>query len=257
MLAMIIKEFRELRRDRRTMGMLIALPLVLLVTFGYSANFGVEHVSTVVAGPGAKVAAQQLPPLFHVTEVYPTGDRATGTADLRDNRADAVLVTSGSDKPLLLVDGSSLFTAQATVSAANRAGDALSVEVLFNPELKTSWVMVPGLIGLILAFIGTIVTSLGLVRERQDGTLEQLAVMPFRPSDVIIGKIAPYFALAFLDMVAVVVLSIVLFGVPFVGSGPLFAVGAAIFLLVVLGLGVLISTISQTQGQAIQTAMFS
>ncbi len=256
MLAMIIKEFRELRRDRRTMGMLIALPLVLLVTFGYAANFGVEHVSTVVVGPGAKVAAQQLPPLFHVTEVDPTGDRATGTADLRDNRADAVLVTSGSDKPLLLVDGSSLFTAQATVSAANRAGDALSVEVLFNPELKTSWVMVPGLIGLILAFIGTIVTSLGLVRERQDGTLEQLAVMPFRPSDVIIGKIAPYFALAFLDMVAVVVLSIVLFGVPFVGSGPLFAVGAAIFLLVVLGLGVLISTISQTQGQAIQTAMF-
>ena len=167
-----------------------------------------------------------------------------------------MLVTSGSDKPLLLVDGSSLFTAQATVSAVNRAGDALSVEVLFNPELKTSWVMVPGLIGLILAFIGTIVTSLGLVHERQDGTLEQLAVMPFRPSDVIIGKIAPYFALAFLDMVAVVVLSIVLFGVPFVGSGLLFAVGAAIFLLVVLGLGVLISTISQTQGQAIQTVMF-
>jgi ABC-2 type transport system permease protein len=116
--------------------------------------------------------------------------------------------------------------------------------------------MVPGLIGLILAFIGTIVTSLGLVRERQDGTLEQLAVMPFRPSDVILGKIAPYFALAILDMVAVTVLGTALFGVPFQGSVVLFVLGAAIFLLVVLGLGVLISTISQTQGQAIQTAMF-
>jgi len=253
---MIIKEFRELRRDRRTMGMLIALPLVLLVIFGYAANFGVDSVSTVVVGPGAETAAQQLPPLFDVTEVDLAGGRDAGTNDLRDHRADAVLVTGESGGPLLLVDGSSLFTAQATVSAANRAGDALSVEVLFNPQLKTSWVMVPGLIGLILAFIGTIVTSLGLVRERQDGTLEQLAVMPFRPGDVIVGKIAPYFALAYLDMVAVTVLGAVLFGVPFEGSVPLFAVGAAVFLLVVLGLGVLISTISQTQGQAIQTAMF-
>ena len=256
MLAMIIKEFRELRRDRRTMGMLIALPLVLLVIFGYAANFGVDNVSTVVVGPGAEAAARQLPPLFVVTKTDPAGDRETGTNELRHDRADAALVTGESGGPQLLIDGSSLFTAQATVSAANRAGDALGVEVLFNPELKTSWVMVPGLIGLILAFIGTIVTSLGLVRERQDGTLEQLAVMPFRPSDVIIGKIAPYFALAYLDMVAVTVLGAVLFGVPFVGSVPLFAIGAAVFLLVVLGLGVLISTISQTQGQAIQTAMF-
>ncbi len=253
---MIIKEFRELRRDRRTMGMLIALPLVLLVIFGYAANFGVDSVSTVVAGPGAGPAAAALPDLFDVTDVDPTTDRATATDELRDNRADAAVVTSESDRPVLLVDGSSLFTAQATVSAANRAGDALDVEVLFNPELKTSWVMVPGLIGLILAFIGTIVTSLGLVRERQDGTLEQLAVMPFRPSDVIVGKIAPYFGLAYLDMVAVTVLGAVLFGVPFRGPIPLFAIGAAMFLLVVLGLGVLISTISQTQGQAIQTAMF-
>jgi ABC-2 type transport system permease protein len=255
-LAMIVKEFRELRRDRRTMGMLIALPLVLLVIFGYAANFGVDSVSTAVLGPGAESAAQQLPPLFDVTEVDPAGDRATGTAVLSQNRADAALVTGTSGRPVLLVDGSSLFTAQATVSAANRAGGALGVEVLFNPDLKTSWVMVPGLIGLILAFIGTIVTSLGLVRERQDGTLEQLAVMPFRPSDVIVGKIAPYFALAYLDMVAVTVLGATLFGVPFRGSVPLFGIGAVIFLLVVLGLGVLISTISYTQGQAIQTAMF-
>ncbi len=174
----------------------------------------------------------------------------------RDSRADAAVVTGEADGPLLLVDGSSLFTAQATVAAANRAGDALQTEVLFNPDLKTSWVMVPGLIGLILAFIGTIVTSLGLVRERQDGTLEQLAVMPFRPSDVIVGKIAPYFALAYLDMVAVTALGALLFGVPFQGSVALFGLGAAVFLLVVLGLGVMISTVSQTQGQAIQTAMF-
>jgi ABC-2 type transport system permease protein len=253
MWAMVIKEFRELKRDRRTMGMLIGLPILLLVIFGYAADFGVDDVSTAVVGPGAEQVAGQLPAFFRVVEIDPTGTEADATDDLVDNRADAAIVTEGRR---LLVDGSSLFTAQATVAAASRAGDGLDVEVLFNPDLRTSWVMVPGLIGLIMTFIGTIVTSLGLVRERQDGTLEQLAVMPFRPSDVIAGKIAPYFLLAYLDMIAVTALGALLFGVPFAGSVALFGVGAAIFLLVVLGLGVLISTISDNQGQAIQTAMF-
>jgi ABC-2 type transport system permease protein len=253
MWAMVIKEFRELKRDRRTMGMLIGLPILLLVIFGYAADFGVDDVSTTVVGAGAEQVAGQLPAFFRVVEIDPTGTAADATDDLVDNRADAAVVTEGRQ---LLVDGSSLFTAQATVAAAGRAGDGLSVEVLFNPDLRTSWVMVPGLIGLIMTFIGTIVTSLGLVRERQDGTLEQLAVMPFRPSDVIVGKIAPYFLLAYLDMIAVTALGALLFGVPFAGSVALFGVGAAIFLLVVLGLGVLISTISENQGQAIQTAMF-
>jgi ABC-2 type transport system permease protein len=128
--------------------------------------------------------------------------------------------------------------------------------VLYNPELKTSWVMVPALAGLILTFIGVIVTSLGLVRERQEGTLEQLAVMPFRPSDVIGGKIAPYFLFAALDMVLVTVLGIILFGVPFNGSVAVFALGALLFLLVLLGLGGLISSVSQNAGQAIQLALF-
>jgi ABC-2 type transport system permease protein len=115
---------------------------------------------------------------------------------------------------------------------------------------------VPAIIGLILTFIGTIVTSIGMVREREAGTLEQLAVMPITPSRVILGKIAPYFLVAAADMIIVTVLGIVLFSVPFNGNPFAFALGAAIFLFVVLGLGVFISTISQTVGQAIQTAFF-
>ena len=107
-----------------------------------------------------------------------------------------------------------------------------------------------------MTVIGTIITSIGLVRERQSGTLEQLAVMPLRPADVIVGKITPYFLLASLDMLIVTVLGIVLFDVPFNGNPLAFALGAGLFLLVVLGLGVFISTISQTTGQAIQTAFF-
>jgi len=129
------------------------------------------------------------------------------------------------------------------------------VTVLFNPELKTSWVMVPGLIGLILLFIGTVITSIGLVRERETGTLEQLAVMPLHPSSIILGKIVPYFMVAVVDMAVVTMLGVWLFGVPFNGSLWLFSLAALIFLFVVLGIGVFISSISQNTGQAIQMAI--
>ena len=116
--------------------------------------------------------------------------------------------------------------------------------------------MIPAIIGLILTFIGTIITSIGLVREREAGTLEQLAVMPIRPSSIILGKITPYFILGAVDMIIVTVLGVWLFGVPFNGNVLVFALGAALFLFVVLGIGVFISTISQNSGQAIQTAIF-
>ena len=127
--------------------------------------------------------------------------------------------------------------------------------MLFNPGLKTSDIMVPGLAGLILLFVGMVITSLGVVRERQAGTLEQLAVMPLRPRDVFLGKIAPYFLVAALDLAIVVALGVALFAVPFRGSVLVFGLGALLFLFVTLGMGVLISSVSQTQGQAIQLAI--
>lgn len=255
MKAMVLKEFRELLRDRRTLGMLVGLPLLLLVIFGYAANFNVSSFDTAVLGPQADQVAGQAPASFHVTVNDPTGTRADAEQLLRDNKVDVAFVT-GSQPVTALVDGSNLFAAQAIVGALNKVSGQVTTEVLYNPDLKTSWVMVPAIIGLILTFIGTIITSIGLVRERETGTLEQLAVMPIKPSTVILGKITPYFLLAALDMIVVTVLGIVLFRVPFNGSVALFVLGGAIFLFVVLGLGVFISTISQTTGQAIQTAFF-
>ena len=115
----------------------------------------------------------------------------------------------------------------------------------------------PGLLGLILVFIGTVATALGVVRERQAGTMEQLAVMPFRPRDVFFGKIAPYLLLAAVDMCVVVAAGMLVFKVPFRGNVFTFALGALLFLFVTLGIGVLISTVSQTQGQAIQLAIMT
>jgi ABC transporter DrrB family efflux protein len=252
--AVVVKEFRELRRDRRTVVMLVALPLVLLVIFGYAANFDVDQLDAIVVGPAADQVAGELPNMVTVTDVDPTEDRDDAVQRLRDGQANLALVADPA-APVALIDGSSLFTAKAALAASTQLPGDVDTEVLFNPDLETSWVMVPALVGLIMAFIGMIITSIGLVRERQAGTLEQLAVMPFRPSDVILGKIAPYFALALADLTVITVLGVVLFDVPFEGSVAVFGLGSVLFLLVVLGLGVLISTLSENQGQAIQTAM--
>lgn len=256
MRAMIIKEFRELSRDRRTMAMIVVLPILLLVIFGYAANFNVGTLRTVVVGPQASVAQAMLPPLFEVTSVQT--DASTQDAKTLLQRGEAqIVIDTNTTPPTAWVDGADLFSAQTANAALARAGGQVQTQILFNPELKTSWYMVPSLIGLILTFIGTIVTSIGLVRERETGTLEQLAVMPFRPVDVIVGKIAPYFLLASIDLVIITLVGMLLFGVPFAGSILLFALGAALFLFAVLGVGVLISTVSQTTGQAIQLAILT
>ena len=305
MKALIVKEFRELARDRRTLAMLIALPVLLLVIFGYAANFTVDKISVIAVGPHAESLVEELQSYdvavddLTITRVDSalTADDAEGI--LRNQEADAVVVADNAtpDAPLLdrmrvFVDGSSLFTAQSAqgvfmqlvaedaqdriASVQSSIEAALSspnpqaglpeisaptlnpeglVTVLFNPDLTTSWVMIPGLIGLILLFIGALITSIGLVRERETGTLEQLAVMPLRPSSIIMGKIVPYFLLAIIDMAVVTVLGVWLFKVPFAGSIWLFALASVIFLFVVLGIGVLISSVSQSTGQAIQMAI--
>jgi ABC-2 type transport system permease protein len=257
--AMVAKEFRELRRDRRTMAMMVVLPVVLLVVFGYAANFHVRDIPTVVVGPGARQAASLVrAPTFHVTDVDTAAGEPAAQERLRDGQAVVALVTGGRS-PLVLLDGTQLFSAETAGSALARLAPAAGspaarIRILYDPSLTTSWVMVPGLAGLILVFVGTLITSLGVVRERQSGTLEQLAVMPFRAWDVIAGKIAPYLMVATVDLVLIIVIGMGVFHVPFAGNVALFALGAALFLLVTLGMGVLVSTVSQNQGQAIQLA---
>jgi ABC-2 type transport system permease protein len=262
---MIVKEFRQLRRDRRTLAMMIVMPVVLLIVFGYAASFDVTTIPTVAAGPQASQAAHLLGKPFDVVDVQPSQDRAWAEEQLRDGHA-AVAVVTGNGQPEILIDGSQIFIAKAAIASlsAMAAKAAVSnggqpaavtrptVTVLYNPDLTTSDIMIPGLAGVVLVFVGTIITSLGVVRERQSGTLEQLAVMPLKPRDVFLGKIVPYFAVATLDLAIVVGVGVTLFGVPFIGSVPVFALGALLFLFVTLGIGILISSVSENQGQAIQ-----
>lgn len=253
MKAMILKEFRQLRRDRRTVAMLIAIPIILLTVFGYAARFDIERIPTAVLGPGAELAEGVLREPFDVVEVDPAGGAGAAEALLRDGDAVVAVVTGRTTK--VYVDGTEIFTAQSALRQGGSLPEGVEVEILFNPELSTANVMVPGLIGFVLLAVGTIITSLGVVRERAEGTIEQLAVMPLRPRDVIAGKIAPYFLVGVLDLLLITVVGLLLFDVPFRGSILLFAAGGLLFLFVALGFGVLISTVSRTQGEAIQLAI--
>jgi ABC-2 type transport system permease protein len=268
MWAMIVKEFRQLRRDRRTLAMMIVMPVILLIVFGYAASFDVKTVPTVAAGPQGPALANSLGEPFDVVATAPEEGRAWAERQLRDNTDGAAMaVIAGIGPTEVLIDGSQLFTARTALAALSaKAAKAAAqgaatpsqrpaVTVLYNPGLKTSNVMIPGLCGVVLVFIGTIITALGVVRERQSGTLEQLAVMPLRPRDVFLGKIVPYFGVAALDLAIVVGVGVGIFGVPFRGSYAVFALGAILFLFVTLGLGVLISSVSENQGQAIQLSM--
>jgi ABC-2 type transport system permease protein len=272
--AIVVKEFRELRRDRRTLAMLFMLPVLFLIVFGYAASFDVRDVPTVVMGPAAKTAAGLLPSTLKVVTTDAEGDRAAAEDSLRRGEATVAVVTPSSSGGgfEVLVDGTELFAAQAAMrsmaelkTAAGTQGAATApaalrkaqVHILFNPALRTAVIMIPGLCGIILVFVGTIATALGVVRERQSGTMEQLAVMPFRPRDVFLGKTGPYLLIAAADMMIVVVAGMLLFDVPFRGSVATFALGSVLFLFVTVGTGVLISTVSQTQAQALQLAVFT
>ena len=257
MWAMAMKEFRQMRRDHRTLAMMILMPVVLLVVFGYAASFDVDRVRTVVVGPRAEQVAAALPERLEVVRVDPGEGREAAVAALRDADAAVALVAGDAGQPQVLVDGADLFSARAVVTELRGRPGLPSPEVLFNPGLETSAIMVPGLMGVVLVFVGTIATALGVVRERQSGTLEQLAVMPFRARDVLGGKLLPYLGVAAVDLAVIVAVGVLVFDVPFNGSPFVFALGALLFLFVTVGIGVLISTVSETQGQAIQLAIMT
>jgi len=324
MRALFIKEFQELKRDRRTLAMIIMLPLLLLLVFGYAANFSVDHINVKVIGPQASSTVsylKSLPGADKFNFVADTSTPATPTQAqklLRSPSGDVVVIPKAkagtlSQRVDVYLNGAKLFTAQsakadlvqmqandmraqlkqlssATTQAqqsaqglrtnptqAAKAAQAAKeqsqklqalakqaqetntnwIKVEFNPDLKTSWVMIPGLIGLVMAVIGTLITSIGMVREREAGTLEQLAVMPIKARSIIAGKISPYFMLAIVDMSAVALAGVYLFDIPFNGQLWLFALAGVLFLGVVLGLGVLISTVSQTTAQAVQMAIMT
>lgn len=271
--SLIRKEFIQIRRDRRTLGMMLVIPFLWLVVFGYAATFDVRHIRTAIAGDPSDVrtaaitAALQRNGYFDVVETGLSGRAALETA-IREGRASVGIQPPQAGRAaVFLVDGSDLFTAQTAARqlqllSADLAGSAAGtpvakVEVLYNPELRSANVMIPGLVGVVMVFIATIMTALGVVRERERGTLEQLMVSPLRPTELMVGKIVPYVLIAFVDLLIVLAAGVFLFNVPFTGNPLLFLAFSLLFLITCLAIGLLVSTVSQTQQQALQMAVFT
>ena len=298
---LVRKERLQIRRDPRTLAMMIVIPALWLVLFGYAATFDVDNFRAVLMddGPNSEqlVEAMEDEGFDFVREV---DSREDIRQELKNDRAVAGLsIERGTEvQPLrvvLLVDGSKIIAAQGAIRAAQTAAQKLRArqaaeerrrleelagqtpggltqeppttsvtaqpvlvdsEILYNPDLRTADFMIPGLIGMVILLIGGLMTSLGIVRERERGTLEQLIVTPLRPWELVLGKILPYAALAAVDLVIVLLLGIYVFDVPFRGSLALLFAVSTFFLLTALGIGLLISTVSQNQQQAMQSAVF-
>jgi ABC-2 type transport system permease protein len=253
--------------------MMVAIPVIWIVVFGYAASFDVKNIRAVVAIPAdsptaALVAAQlESSDYFQVVERGPFSD-AELEAAIDEHRASIAIRPPGVDTPgLLIADGSDLFTAQAASRQiqvlvqgfAQQSGASSYVEtrVLYNPDLRSVNYMIPGLVGIVMVFIATMMTAVAVVRERERGTLEQLLVTPANPMEIMIGKIVPYMVIAFADFLLVLICGVYIFDVPFAGNPGLLLVLALAFLFVSLGLGLLVSTVSHTQQQAMQMAVFA
>ena len=263
-MALIRKEFVQIRRDRRTLGLILFVPVALIIIFGYAASFDVHHVSAELVGNDSAVVRTALESqgAFNVApRVAP--DVATARDDIKHGRVTTALVIDTSGRPTqVLIDGSGLLeamTVQRSLAALQiRASGQtpVALEVLYNPSLRSADFMVPGLVGQIMVQVAMVLTAVGIVRERERGTIEQLMITPISKLELIVGKTVPYLAIAFVDLAVVVLLGRVLFGVPLRGSVPLLIGESFLFLTASMGVGLLISTAAQTQQQAMQMAVF-
>ena len=231
MWAMIVKEFRQLRRDRRTLAMMIVLPIVLLVVFGYAASFDVDvDPARASSGPQAERLAAALPAPFEVHDVDPHAGRADAVEALRDGTVPVAFVTSRRRghhpaRRLRAVHRERRQGLARLARGSRPGGDLRRIEVLFNPELKTSAIMVPGLAAMILLFVGTVITSLGRrpgapgghARAARRDAASAGGRVPRQDRAVLRRRVA--------DLAIVVLAGVWLFGVPFRGSVLVLALG--------------------------------
>lgn len=287
------KEFVQIFRDPRTLGIVVLLPVLMLILYGYAINLDVDHIWLAVYDQDRSQASRDLIGRFthgrYFTLVkYASSTReATDALDRGTARAALVIPTTYAEdlasgrvaRVQVIVDGADSTTASTAIGYVSAllqqqsmqvAVDALSREGLavqaaapvdarfrywFNPELRSTNFIVPGLIAVILMMLAALLTSMTVVRERERGTIEQLIVSPLMPGELMLGKLLPYVAIGFFDILLVIAAGRLLFGVPLVGSPALVLVLSGVFLAAALGIGLLISVAAPSQ-QTAMTAAF-
>lgn len=264
LLSLVRKEFIEIRRDRRTIALIVGVPLLLLIIFGYAANFEVHHIATEFVGHDSQTArtALQANGDFAV-QTHVSADVAAARKDIEEGRVAVALILDSHGVPThVLIDGSNLLiasTAERELTALQHgaAGPSqVAVTVLYNPTLNSTLFMIPGLIGIIMTQVALVMTALGVVRERERGTIEQLMITPVTKLELMVGKTIPYLVIALFDLAFVLLVSRLLFDVHVNGSLALLFGEALLFLTATLGMGLMISTFARTQLQATQMSVF-
>jgi ABC-2 type transport system permease protein len=291
---MLMKEFLELRRDRWAMFRLIVPLLLQVVVFGYAATFTVNHVSTAVLDLDRSQASRSLISHFVATGRFDVVDIAETqrriTRDLDTGQAVVAIVihagfaqnlNNGRTAPLQVsVDGTNSNTALIALGyvgqivaqfqtdtmadawpvSAGAATPSIAASLRerpwFNEGLEDRWFFIPGVIGTLTLIQVVSLTAFAVVREREVGTLEQIMVSPIRPFEFILGKTVPFFLIGLGDVALVTTFGVLWFQIPFVGSPLVMLLGASLFLLAALGLGLLLSTLARTQQQAFALNFF-
>lgn len=260
----IRKEIFHILRDPRTLLIALLIPIVQIILFGFAISTEVNNVDLCVAAPKinpaveAKVAQLAHNPYITFCGYIPT-DEVAGT--LAENRAMAVVVF-GEDfaddgNVQVAVDASNTIAGQTAAGYLQQilagSGGALApgVTILYNPQLKSAYNFVPGIMGMIFMLICAMLTSVSIVREKETGTMEVLLVSPIRPVMIVVAKMIPYFLLTCIDLAAILLLAKYALGVPLSGSMPALIITSLVYILLSLALGMFVSTLVDTQMAAL------
>ncbi|MCI0707987.1 MAG: ABC transporter permease [Ignavibacteriae bacterium] len=289
---LMIKEFLQIRRDRRMLPLILVAPILQTILLGYAATVDVKNIPMVVCNLDRSSMSRELVQRFTNTGYFTIVEYIDNPNDIDAylDRSEASLamvipvdfsrnLSSGGQAQLqLLADGADANTANISLNYSSQIVSGFAQEILvaellrtgsvriprvksemrvwFNPDLRSANYMVPGVIALILFIITAAFSSAAIVKEREIGTLEQILVTPIKRHEFIIGKLLPYVIIGFLDVILVMVVGTTWFEVPLHGSILLLLGLCALFLMTTLGLGLFVSTVSHTQQQALMTMQF-
>ncbi len=293
-LTIVIKEFLQLKRDPRLFGIIFIAPVIQLILLGYAANLDINNINTVVFDQDNTTTSRDFIEKFERSGYFSINDYADNYAQVMEhiNKGEdlwALVIPNDFEKKLQrgeqvevqpLFDGSdgnkasiafgyvngvvSSYSQNILIKARDKSGMQRfagvnlnpEIRVWYNPELKTRVFMLPGIMGLLLTIITTTLMAMGIVKEREIGTLEQIIVTPIKPAQLIIGKTIPFIILGFIDVLVVLAVIVFWFGIPIRGDFFFLMLASFIYVLSSLGLGLFISTVSKTQQQAMMVAMF-
>jgi ABC-2 type transport system permease protein len=291
LLSLIRKEFLHIRRDPRTLILVIVIPIMQMLLLGYAATNDIRNVPLAVLDQDRSPQARALLDAYRAADYFRVAAEANSEQELRTMidrgqvRAGVIippdygkqLSSGGKAQIAFILDGSDPTVASTALAAAQLIGQSYSTQILaqrlerrggaqaltpplevrtqvwYNPDLISAWFMIPGVIGVILQALTSILTATAIVRERERGTIEQLIVTPIRPLELIIGKMLPYVLISFFNAFEVIALGHWWFGVPVRGDLGLIALMSGLFLLSSLGIGILASTTANTQQEAMLT----